>query len=67
MGLLARYLSSEQFGTYAFITAFVATFRMISSMGIPTIITRDLAINKDKGPDILTAGIGIQLLLSLLL
>jgi len=66
MGLLARYLSSEQFGTYALITAFVATFRMISSMGIPTIITRDLAINKEKGPDILTAGIGIQLLLSLL-
>ena len=54
IGMLARYLESDQFGTYAFIMAFVATFRMISSMGVPAIITRDVARNKEQGPDILT-------------
>lgn len=39
---LARYLGPEQFGLYSYILAFVALFGPIASLGIDTLVVRDI-------------------------
>ena len=57
MAIIARYLDLSLFGDYAFVMAFVAIFRVVCGASLPVIITREIAVNKENGPSILTAGL----------
>lgn len=45
---LARYLGPRYYGIFAFATAFVALFNVVSSLGLNSLIMREVARNKDK-------------------
>jgi O-antigen/teichoic acid export membrane protein len=44
--LIARYLSTEGFGHFSFIMAFVGIFQLVADMGVRNILIRDIALNK---------------------
>jgi O-antigen/teichoic acid export membrane protein len=60
MALIARYLDVYLFGDYAFVMAFVAVFRVLCGISLPVILTREIAVHKDKAPQLLKAGLLIQ-------
>ena len=65
MAIIARYLEIGLFGDYAFVMAFVASFRVLCGISLPVIITREIAIKKEKASRLLTAGLFIQGITSL--
>ena len=64
IAILARYLNLTDFGRYAFIVAFVAVFRVISTMGVNTILTREIARNRDEAVKFYSSALVIQFILS---
>ena len=64
IGLIARYFEPGQFGHYAFVMAFVAIFRMISGMGVPVTVVREVARDKARASEILTSALMLQLFFS---
>lgn len=47
LGLLSRYLGINDFGKYSFIVAFAAIFKGMSGMGVPAIVVREIARDKE--------------------
>jgi O-antigen/teichoic acid export membrane protein len=52
IAVLARALSLEDFGRYSFIIAFTAISRFLAGMGIPIIVTREIARQPEATPQI---------------
>ncbi|ETA69100.1 membrane protein involved in the export of O-antigen and teichoic acid [Methanolobus tindarius DSM 2278] len=50
---MARYLGSEDFGTYNFALSFVSLFTIISELGLHGIVIRESSRNEDKSGSIL--------------
>ena len=66
IAIIARYLNPTTFGKYAFVVALVEVISVIASMGLPPIIIREVARDKGKAPVLLTAGIILEVALSVL-
>jgi O-antigen/teichoic acid export membrane protein len=64
VAILARYLNLSTFGQYAFIVAFVEIFKVISTMGVNTILTREVARNKEGAVRLYSSALAIQCILS---
>ncbi|MBW2109568.1 MAG: oligosaccharide flippase family protein, partial [Deltaproteobacteria bacterium] len=60
IGLIARHLSLGAFGDYSFVMAFVAAFRVLCGVSLPVIVTREIAVHKEKASEVLTASLLIQ-------
>ena len=66
VAILARYLNLTTFGQYAFIVAFVEIFKVISTMGVNTILTREVAKNKEGALRLYSSALAIQGILSVI-
>jgi O-antigen/teichoic acid export membrane protein len=66
IAIIARYLNPNNFGKYAFVVALAEVISVFASMGMPSIIVREVARDKGKTPMLLTAGIILELALSVL-
>jgi len=58
---VARYLGPEQFGMLSYALAFVALFRVISTLGLEEILTRDLVKMPEKTGEILGSALVLRL------
>src|SRR3972149_4387395 len=65
IAILARYLNLTDFGRYSFIIAFVSIFRVVSTMGVNTILTREVAKNREEAVRFYSSTIINQLILSI--
>lgn len=65
IGIIARYLSPDMFGQYAYILAFLTISEVTSGMGVPVILCREVAQDKAKAPVLIAAGLTLQFLLSI--
>jgi O-antigen/teichoic acid export membrane protein len=63
--MIARYLDPNKFGKYAFILVAIAVLRFLAHMGIPVIVTREVARDKDKAPVLLASALKLQAMCSL--
>ena len=61
---VARYLSVEQYGDYAFIWAYVSAVMALSYFGIQQALIRAIAKNRKKAPLLIGTAIRLRLLLS---
>lgn len=59
---VARYLGVEQFGTFNYAAAFVALFSTCASLGLPSLIIREIANEPEKKEQILGTTFWLQLL-----
>lgn len=64
IAIIARYLGPERFGSYAFIMALATAFRALSGVGLPVIITREVALDREKADSMLTGGLLVELAMS---
>jgi O-antigen/teichoic acid export membrane protein len=62
---LARTLSGEQFGVYAFVLAYLMFFQALSDNGVDTVLVRTMSQRPDKRAEILRAGLGLKLVVAL--
>ncbi len=62
--IVARYLGDVDYGKYSFALAFVFLFNILSDFGLPTLITREIAVNKNKANEYLINALFLRLLLS---
>jgi polysaccharide transporter, PST family len=58
---LARYLGPEQFGIYNYAIAFVALFTAFSSLGLDSIVVRDIVRSPEKKDEILGTSLVLKL------
>ena len=66
IGIIARYLTPYTFGQYAYIVALVAVFKMMPGMGMPMILTREVARDKTRASILLASALTIQSALSVI-
>lgn len=66
IGLLTRYLGVNDFGKYAFIVAFAAIFKVMSGMGVPSIVVREMARDKGNARKIYASAFLLHIFLSLI-
>ncbi len=52
IGMLTRYLGAGIFGQYAYIVAIAAIFKVMSGMGVPAIVVREIAKDKENAEKI---------------
>ena len=64
IAILARYLNLTDFGRYSFIIAFVTIFKVVSTMGVNTILTREVAKNREEAVRFYSSALMIQIILS---
>ncbi|MBW4605049.1 MAG: flippase [Calothrix sp. FI2-JRJ7] len=57
---LARYLNPEQYGTLRYVIAFVALFSPVASLGMSSIVTRDLVEKPSEKNELLGSAFTIQ-------
>ncbi|RUS98506.1 O-unit flippase [Dulcicalothrix desertica PCC 7102] len=57
---LARYLNPEQYGTLRYVIAFVALFSPVASLGMSSILTRDLVEKPSEQNKLLGSACGVQ-------
>jgi len=62
---LARTLTAADFGTYAFVLAYLMLFQAVSDNGIDTVLVRTMSQKPERRGDILRAGLGLKLALAL--
>lgn len=67
MGLLvgvwvARYLGPSQFGLFSYVTAFVALFGAIASLGLQGIVVRDLVRGPERAQELIGTAFVLQLI-----
>ena len=62
---IARYLGPEQYGKLAYAIAFIAIFQAISTLGLDTIIVREIARDTNTSNQILGTSIILRLVSSL--
>ena len=58
---VARYLGVEQFGTFNYAAAFVVLFSTCASLGLPSLIIREIANEPEKKEQILGTAFWLQL------
>lgn len=58
---VARYLGVEQFGTFNYAAAFVALFSTCASLGLPSLIIREITNEPEKKEQILGTAFWLQL------
>ncbi len=66
IGLLTRYLGINDFGKYAFIVAFAAIFKVMAGMGVPAIVVREIARDKENAQRIYASAFSLHIFLSLI-
>lgn len=66
LGLLSRYLGINDFGKYAFVVAFAAIFKVVSGMGVPSIVVREMARDKENAQKIYASAFLLHIFLSLI-
>src|SRR4030067_459446 len=64
IAILASYLDLTDFGRYSVIIAFVTIFKVVSTMGVNTILTREVAKNRDEAVRFYSSALMIQIILS---
>ncbi|MHC4474158.1 MAG: flippase [Planctomycetota bacterium] len=64
IGIIARYLSTADFGQYAFILALITISEVTAGMGVPMILCREVAKERAKAPRLLAAGLILQAILA---
>lgn len=57
---LARYLNPEQYGTLRYVIAFVALFSPVASLGMSSIVTRDLVEKPSERNELLGSAFAVQ-------
>lgn len=63
---LARTLSPDDFGVYAFVLTYLMFFQTLSDYGIDTILVRTMSQKPAQRAEILRSGLGLKLLLAIL-
>ncbi len=63
---IARLLGKESFGVYATIFYLIAIFEMISSLGVKTVLTREVAKDKSSASNYITSSVIVTFALSIL-
>jgi O-antigen/teichoic acid export membrane protein len=58
--LVARYLGAKSFGEYSFIFSFLAFFDLLASLGMNSIVVREMAGDRDRSPRILKAALVLR-------
>lgn len=66
IGLLSRHLGVNDFGKYAFVVAFAAIFKVMSGMGVPVIVVREIARDKDRSQQIYASAFLLHVFFSLI-
>lgn len=66
LGLLSRYLGINDFGKYSFIVAFAAIFKVMSGMGVPAIVVREIAKEKENVQKVYASAFLLHIFLSLI-
>lgn len=64
---LVRYLGPTDFGTFNLTFSYVAIFMVLSDFGLNTIVTRDVAKNRDQTHQYLSNLLGLKITLSLII
>lgn len=64
ISLLARSLSLEEFGRYSFVVAFTAITRFLAGLGIPIIVTREIAKDPQATPTIYASALVLHIVLA---
>ena len=64
VGVLTRYLGIHEFGKYAFIMAFAAIFKLMAGMGIPSIVVREIARDKENAEKIYASAFLLQIFIA---
>ena len=64
---LARFLFSEGYGRYSFVFSFIAIFAIFIDFGFNTLLTREIARNKNKLREYFNNAVSIRLILSALI
>ena len=59
---IVRYLGPEQFGLLSFATAFVGLFGAFATLGLQSIVVRDIVRNPDRAPETLGTTAILQLI-----
>jgi O-antigen/teichoic acid export membrane protein len=65
-GLVARYLGPDQYGVYNYVISFVAIFAALSTMGIASVVVKDIVSGKTDEATALGSGFGLKLAGSIL-
>lgn len=63
---IARYLGSEQFGLFSFVTAFVSLFSTIAGLGLQGIVVRDIVRDPSNKEETLGTAVMLQFIGGLL-
>ncbi len=58
---VARYLGPDRFGQFAYVLAFVGFFQAVASLGIDSLVVRDIARNESAAPVILGVALRLRL------
>lgn len=66
IGLLTRYLGINDFGKYAFIVVFADIFKVAAGMGVPAIVVREIARDKEHTQKIYASAFLLHIFLSLI-
>lgn len=64
---ISRLMGTEVMGGYSFIITFIAMFSVIGQMGLQTLLTREVAANKNESSSYLSAAMFLGLCSSILL
>ena len=64
ISLLAHKLSLEEFGRYSLVVAFTAITRFLAGMGVPIIVTREIARDPEATPTIYASALVLHIALA---
>lgn len=64
--VVVRHLGPEQYGVLAFVVSYMSFFQILTSLGIDTVIVRDVARRPEQAADLVGAAIGLRMVLSVL-
>lgn len=65
--VITRYLGDAGFGKYSFAFAFISLFTIISNLGLPTYIFREISKDRSKAKELLNNAMAIMLFIMLLI
>ena len=65
ISLIARYLGVAEFGKYAFVRAFCSILVIVANMGLPTIMVREIARNRENAPAYFFSSLFLMFIFSL--
>ncbi len=63
---VARYLGPEQYGKFAYVIAFLAIFQALSTLGIDSIVIRDIAKRREVANQVLGTALKLRLFASVI-